>query len=35
MLVTAFDGTNVTVVGGYAGTLATFHGANEFVCSPQ
>jgi hypothetical protein len=37
MLVTAFDVTTstVTVQRGYAGTVATSHAANEFVCSPQ
>jgi hypothetical protein len=37
MLVTGFNATTgiVTVRRGYAGTVATSHAINEFVCSPQ
>jgi hypothetical protein len=37
MLVTGFNVTTatVTVQRGYAGTVATSHAANEFICSPQ
>lgn len=35
MLVTAFDGVKVTVQRVYAGTVATSHAINEFVCSSQ